>query len=108
MKNIKNCGQAIILSPRQLELFGHMTIMANGPEIRVNPFSGVEVLLDPVAVAFYDVINGSEKLLNARYPLSIFVKDEGIVDTETLLEMFYEARDVFINSWPEHYSTLID
>jgi len=62
--------------------------LGDKPELITNPFSGESIMLDPVAVAVYDVIKGAELL-----------GDFAIVR---------QGIDWFIQYYPEAYMTLLD
>jgi hypothetical protein len=57
-------------------------------ELIANPFSGESIMLDPVAVAVYDVIKGAELLGDS--------------------EIVRKGLDWFIQYYPEAYMTLLD
>ena len=63
-------------------------VLADGPEVIENPFSGVKVELDARGVALYDYIKGCEILGN--------YKD------------FDQARYLFAQLYPVAYMKLID
>ena len=62
--------------------------LSGGPEIIINPFSGVEVQLDARGVALYDFINGCQIIGN--------------------LKDFDQARYLFAELYPDAYMKLID
>jgi hypothetical protein len=62
--------------------------LGDKPELITNPYSGESIMLDPVAVAVYDVIKGAELL-----------GDFAIVQ---------KGIDWFIQNYPEAYMTLLD
>lgn len=63
-------------------------ILGDKPELITNPFSGESIMLDPVAVAVYDVIKGAELLGD--------------------YEIVRQGIDWFIQHYPKAYMTLID
>lgn len=73
------------LSPETLE---ELSICYTQSEIVKNPYSGNEILLDPVAVAVYDYLKGCE----------MFNDWEGLA----------QARNWFIDNRPKAYFVLID
>jgi hypothetical protein len=62
--------------------------LGDKPELITNPFSGESIMLDPVAVAVYDVIKGAELLGD--------------------YEIVRQGIDWFIQHYPKAYMTLID
>ena len=62
--------------------------LGDEPELITNPYSGESIMLDPVAVAVYDVIKGAELL-----------GDDANVR---------KGLDWFMQHYPEAYMTLLD
>ena len=58
------------------------------PEQVVNPWSGESVLLEPLAVAVYDLIQGA-------YQVGDY-------------ELYGQAREYFLQEWPTAYMKLVD
>ena len=72
---------------KQKELVNNLQI-GNKSEIITNPFSGVKVELEPLAVALYDLIKGCEIIGNFK--------------------TFDQARYIFMEKYPKAYMQLLD
>jgi len=63
-------------------------VVLNSSEAIINPFTGVRVMLEPLAVALYDYIKGCEMTGNYKN--------------------FDQARYLFMERWPSEYMQLLD
>ncbi|MCK9446525.1 hypothetical protein M0Q50_06600 [bacterium] len=63
-------------------------VIGSKDEIITNPYSGIQCILCPTAVALYDFIKGAEILGNYKE--------------------FDQARYLFMENWPNEYSKLLD
>jgi len=81
------------LTKTEQKLLDELLILSE-PEMATNPYSGVQVILEPKGVALYDYIKGYEKLLN-----------QGKI---TNIRQFDTARYLFQKLYPESYMKLLD
>ena len=71
-------------------------------EIAKNPYSEVEVTLNPVEIAIYDCLMGS-------YHAHLLAGDTGNMETaKALYNDYYKGKDWFIENNPDAYFKLID
>lgn len=74
---------------KDIELDGMSLIIMDGePKEIFNPYSGKSCILNPIAIALYDVIKGAELLNN--FPL------------------LQRGLHIFAEHWPEEYMILLD
>ena len=75
------------LNASQKKLLAQLEIGTENEMVK-NPYSGVEVELEPTAVALYDYIKGCEITGNYKF--------------------FDMARYLFADQWPDEYMKLLD
>ena len=75
-------------------------MVSEKPETISNPFTGQKCVLDPEAVATYDVIKGAEQIASM-----------GMLNEKRTEQMWEEVRvglDWFKEHYPEEYMILLD
>lgn len=85
----------IKMSDIDKKILKDVRILDAKPELVENPYSHEKVLLQPEAIALYDLMIGCELSLQEDY-------DEDLVD------LFVAAKDVFLANWPDEFMKLID
>ena len=99
-KAIKELKEEVLLklTEEDLQFFKQLTV-AKYPEKIKNPYSGIEVELEPIAVALHDFIKGAEYILNS----------DAIGSGLKIIQEHYDyAMMLFVKLWPKEYMILLN
>lgn len=92
------------MTAKEKKIIGELVIGTES-KLVTNRYSGVSIELNPEQLVIYNIVIDTEKELNYQSMFGPYISKK---DMEKLVDLFYAAKDVFVQNWPKEYMILLD